>query len=249
MQIRTYHGKGTDEVQRLIWLFSRPAFAHLKTELDQLYNKKEKMVIKELTASRIKEDTKDILNILQYIENHDPFKVQSLNLVDISTGISYPNANAHKALDSGNAILKKMDGVEVKKYKFKKVDKIIQMGESDLVDKDKVVIEPIALYERALVIADISDITKKEIFEHELSLYPPSLFGGDGLLRTAEDKSNLTDNIAQLCAPESTAMDKNNLQIERTVLDMGSMLRTKVNFSKGDTYGEIIQKYVNAIQM
>ena len=155
------HGRGIDEVQRLIWLFSRPAFAHLKTELDQLYNKKEKMVIKELTASRIKEDTKDILNILQYIENHDPFKVHSLNLVDISTGISYPNANAHKALDSGNAILKKMDEVEVKKYKFKKVDKIIQMGESVLVDKDKVVIEPIALYERALVIAYISDITKK----------------------------------------------------------------------------------------
>ena len=108
------HGRGTDEVQRLIWLFSRPAFAHLKTELDQLYNQNEKMVIKELTASRIKEDTKDILNILQYIEDHDPFKVQSLNLVDISTGISYPNANAHKALDCGNAILKKMDGVEVK---------------------------------------------------------------------------------------------------------------------------------------
>ena len=95
------------------------------------------MVIKELTASKINEDTKDILNILQYIEDHDPFKFQSLNLVDISTGISYPNANAHKALDCGNAILKKMDGVEVNKYKFKKADKIIQMGERVLVVKTR----------------------------------------------------------------------------------------------------------------
>ena len=123
------------------------------------------------------------------------------------------------------------------------------MGERVLVDKEKVVIEPITLYERALVIADISDITKKQVFEHELSLYPPSLFGGNGLLRTADDKSKLTECIAKLCAPESIPNDINNLQIERTVLDMGSILRTKVNFNKGEAYSIIIQKYVNAIQM
>ena len=43
------HGRGTDKEQRLIWLFSRPAFAHLKTELEQLYKQQDKIIIKELT--------------------------------------------------------------------------------------------------------------------------------------------------------------------------------------------------------
>ena len=52
------HGRGTDEVQRLIWLYSRPAFAHLKTELVHLYNQDDKIIIKELKDSRIKLDMK-----------------------------------------------------------------------------------------------------------------------------------------------------------------------------------------------
>ena len=87
----------------------------MKTELEQLYKQEDKIILKELTESRINEDTKDILNILEYIEEHNPFNVQSEYLVDISTGISYPNANAHEAQHIGNAILKNMDGVEVNK--------------------------------------------------------------------------------------------------------------------------------------
>ena len=91
------HGRGTDDVQRLIWLFSRPAFGHLKTEHEHLYKQDDNIITKELTESRIKEDTKDILNILKYLEEHNPFNTKSKYLVDISTGISYPGANAHKA--------------------------------------------------------------------------------------------------------------------------------------------------------
>ena len=122
------------------------------------------------------------------------------------------------------------------------------MGERVLVGNEEVVIDPLVLFERALVIADISDITKKEIFETELSLYPPSLFDTNGLLRSADDKANLTDYIAVECKPQSTPEDKNNLQNERSVLDMGSLLRTKVCFKKVDTYGEIIDKYVKIVQ-
>ena len=82
------HGRETDEVQRIIWLYSRPAFAHLKTELVHLYNQDDKMIIKELTDTRSKVDTTDVLNILQYIEEHGPFKTNSSHFVDISTGIS-----------------------------------------------------------------------------------------------------------------------------------------------------------------
>ena len=36
--------------------------------------------------------------------------------------------------------------------------------------------------------------------------------------------------------------------IESSVIDMGSLLRTKIIFNKGDTYGDIIQRFVNAVQ-
>ena len=77
--------------------------------------------------------------------------------MDISSGISYPNANANKVLDIGNAILKKINGCEGNKYKFKRSDQIKQMGEKVLVDEELVTV-PLLFVERALVCADISDI-------------------------------------------------------------------------------------------
>ena len=118
------HGRGNDEVQRLTWLFSRPAFAHVKSELDKLYDHDNKMIIKDLTNSSILAYKVDVLKIVNYIEEHNPFNVTSPNLVDISTGILYPKANAHKALDIGDKILQKMNSIEVKQYKFKKADKL-----------------------------------------------------------------------------------------------------------------------------
>ena len=48
--------------------------------------------------------------------------------------------------------------------------------------------------------------------------------------------------------PLSSPDDKNKLKIESSVLDMGSLLRIKVCFKKGDTYGEMIKKYVNIVE-
>ena len=242
------HGRGTDEVQILTWLYSRPAFAQLKTELEHLFKHDSKFIIKELTDSRIKEDTKDIEKILEYFELHNPFKVESQHLVDISNGVSYSNSNAHKALDVGNAIIKKMDGVDVSLFKFKKAERIKQMGEKAMIGKEEVVIDPLLMIERALIIANNSDITKQEVFEHELSVSPPSIFDSDGQLRVADDKANLTDYIAQKCQQELSSEDDYVLQIGNTVIDMGSILRGRINFEKGETYGNIIEKYVKLVR-
>ena len=169
----------------------------MKVELDLLNNKVDKTVIKELTQVRIKEDTNAILKILKYIEEHNPFNVKNQDLVDISTGISYPKANAHKALKIGNDILEKMDGKEVRKYVFRKADKIKQMGEKVMVGKEELVIEPDPLFQRLLILANNSEIDLPYAFKHELSLYPPSLFKNNYELHYADDKANLTDHIAK----------------------------------------------------
>ena len=241
------HGRGTDEAQILTWLYSRPAFAQLKTELGQLFKHDSKFIIKELTESRIKEDTKDIENILEYFELNNPFKVESEHLVDISNGVSYSNSNAHKALDVGKDILNDMDGADVSLFKFKKANKIKQMGLKTMIGKEEVVIDPFLMIERALIITNNSDITKQKVFEHELSVSPPSIFDSDGQMRLADDKSNLTDYIAQKFQQEMSTEDNNVLNIENTVIDMGSVLRSRVRFQKGETYGNIIEKYVKIV--
>ena len=80
------------------------------------------------------------------------------------------------------------------------------------------------------------EINIDQLFEHELSVYPPSLFDKNGQLRLAEDKATLTNQIAKECKPESTPDDKDALFIEKSVLDMGSLLHTKVLWKKGDSY-------------
>ena len=78
-------------------------------------------------------------------------------MVDISTGISYLNANAPKALDFGNDV-NKMDGNDVRKCAFRKADKIKQMEEKVMVGKEELVIEPNPLFQRLLILTKNSDI-------------------------------------------------------------------------------------------
>ena len=49
------HSRGLDKLQRLMWLYSRPAFAHIKSQLNKLFNNKGTCIIKDLTDSRIKD--------------------------------------------------------------------------------------------------------------------------------------------------------------------------------------------------
>ena len=40
------HGRGLEEVQRLIWLYLRPTFAHIKSQLNNLFKSTSKDIIK-----------------------------------------------------------------------------------------------------------------------------------------------------------------------------------------------------------
>ena len=66
-----------------------------------------------------------------------------------------------------------------------------------LFGKEEIVIDPLLMIEGALIIANNSDVTKQDVFEHELSVSLPAIFDLDGKIRLADDKSNLPDYIAQ----------------------------------------------------
>ena len=104
--------------------------------------------------------------------------------------------------------------------------------------KEELFVDLQLLYQRMLILANSYGVDLVELFKHELSIYPPSLFKMNGDLRYADDKAIFTDFIANLCAPEPTSLDKDNLQFERSVIDMCSMLHAKVMWKKGDKYGK-----------
>ena len=54
--------------------------------------------------------------------------------------------------------------------------------------------------------------------------------------------------IVKTYQQESSVEDLGLVQIDKTVIDMGSVLRSRVNFEKGMTYGEIIKKYVGVVK-
>ena len=61
----------------------------------------------------------------------------------------------------------------------------------------EVLIDHLLMIEGALKIANNSDVTKQDVFEHELSVSLPAIFDLDGKIRLADDESNLPDYIAQ----------------------------------------------------
>ena len=137
---------------------------------------------------------------------------------------SYPNANAHKSLDIGNTTLMKMVDMEVSKYTFRKVERIIQIGAKIMIGKEEVVIDPQLLFQRLLIIPNSSDIVAVQLWEYELSIHPLAIITKNGLLHLVGDKANITSYLTQICEPESIPDDIDNLLFESSVLDIGSIL-------------------------
>ena len=96
-----------------------------------------------------------------------------------------------------------------------------------MIENVEVVIDRLLMIERPFIIANNSDVTKQEVFEHEFQVSPPAIFDSNGILRLADDKANLTDYIAQNVQRLSSSKDNNVLQIGKTVIDMDSILQVK----------------------
>ena len=121
------------------------------------------------------------------------------------------------------------------------------MGIKVVVGKEEVVIDPQLLFQRLLIIANSIDISSVQLWEYELSINPLAIITKNGLLRPVSNKAKLTSYLAQFCKPESIPEDEDNLLVECSVLDMGSILH-KVPWKKGDTYGQIINAYVMKVK-
>ena len=91
------------------------------------------------------------------------------------------------------------------------------MGVKTLIGKKEVAVDPLLYFERALIITNNSDLTKKEVLGFELSTSPPSIFDSEGRLRIPEDKSKLMNYIVKTFQQESSVEDVGLVQLDKTV--------------------------------
>ena len=80
---------------------------------------------REISSARQERDSIDTLEIMNYLQEHDPFKDTS-TLHNIATGVTAESpVNVHQAKQIGEAILQTMDGANICKHSFWKKDQVV----------------------------------------------------------------------------------------------------------------------------
>ena len=197
-------GRGMTEQQRLIWLLSMPACAEVNKSMQELtgvsYNTGEQN--KDITKARMARDWKDIITVLKYLQDKNPF-TSDTSLRNISTGVhAHSTVNVNYAKDVGKAILTKMEGNTAADYTFKRSDHAVTLGTKSAVKIDgvSVQIDPQLLFQRLVIAAKASD-NLEYVFKYELCSYPPALFDSAQLLREPQ-KPVLANAIWALLSPD-----------------------------------------------
>ena len=122
-------GRGMTETQRLIWVLSAPSCANINGAMQELtgvsYSTSEQH--KEASASRIDRAMHDAQELLQYLQQRNPFDTEGpQELRNIATGVTaHVSVNCDTAKAVGDKILHMMPDTKVAEFSFKKKDQAI----------------------------------------------------------------------------------------------------------------------------
>ena len=163
--------------------------------------------------------------MMAYILPRKPFD-NTKELINTHTGeVADNNVNAETAVSIGNHVLKQMKGELVSSYTFKKKESAVVMKSMSTIEieDDTVTVDPQLLCQRLLASVQgmVADVDIQMAFTYELSNYPSSLVGSDGLLR-AEDKPKLANEIWKIAGDPTNELPDN----VHYVIDGGSLLHT-----------------------
>ena len=241
-------GRGMTEVQRSQWLLSMPSCAAVNEAMQNLtdvgYHTSEQH--KESSTSRQERDKHDIIKVISYLRDRDPF-TESIPLRNIDTGVNADNnINAHNALACGQKIIDSMVGQNIFDFSFKKSMQVLTMSSktSITVEEGRLEVDPQVLFQRLTAISSresVEDIAN--IFKYELSTHPSSIFEPSGLPRAAS-KPQISDAIWSM---GDCAVSENELLDVHFVLDGGSLLQ-RIPWTKGMSFNAICQLYVEYIK-
>ena len=200
---------------------------------------------KESSQTRMVQDYKDASILVEFLLDRDPFT--SVNLINIVTGENAaPSVNVDNAKEIGESIIKVMNGKKVNEYSSKKKDQAMTLASKATVKiGDEVVsVGPQLLFQRLVFTAKGMGpyVNFEDVFSHELCSYPTALFERVNFLLPA-NKPQLSQAISKHVEQSVSGLPEE----VRCVLDGGSLSQRLPFWQKGQTYGEIIQTYVDYI--
>ena len=233
------------EIQRLVWLLSRPACSEVNLAmqdlLDILYQTSEQH--KEIPESRQEKDQADSTVLMSFLSERNPFK-DDHKLHNIVTGVVAERAvNAPDAKDVGNNIILSLHGKNIMQHSFRKKEHIVTMASQNVIKiRDAMIpLDPQLLFQR-LVTAGMRQERMGEVFTYELCSYPPSMFENRHSLLPA-DKSALAEALWKLM-PMETPLLVGDINF---VLD-GVALLHRVPWQRNSTYEEICWQYCKYVE-
>ncbi|KAG0706705.1 hypothetical protein GWK47_024292 [Chionoecetes opilio] len=150
------HGRGMDEIQRLVWTLSLPSCAEIKFTMQELagirYGTSDQH--QEATSARKERDVRDTWKLVAFLQTYDPF-TEDPSIHSISSGVTGDKkVNVDKANSIGETIIASMVGKNVHEYTFKRKDQAITLGSKVSLSKDEAVeTDPQLLFQRLCVLS------------------------------------------------------------------------------------------------
>ena len=238
-------GRGMTESVISTWIHSMHACAsihNVMTELTQNQHKTCEQHV-DLSASRLKRDTRDLAKLKDWLAKNNPFNEEEPFLKSISTGLTateYDKINCDEAEKVGKSIQRQLDEVPFLKSKIKRKDQIRTLEclkNGVQLEKESFHVDPMILFSRLLVLVERDDDMKK-CFNYELTPNPTSLFD-HGMMRKA-NKSALGKAIKQNSLPDKLPVSS------MYIIDGGALLH-KVKWPPNSTYEVIIKHYIHFV--
>ena len=149
--------KGMDELDRLIWVLSRPTCSKINSLMQNVIGVKLSTAEQhqELNNSREKRDYTDTHTLINYLRPHIPLNGGQNELKNISTGVlSVCSVNVYEAKEVGHKIIQKKSGSSIEAFTARKKDQCILMTEKSNpgANKKSVNIDPNLLFQRIIVL-------------------------------------------------------------------------------------------------
>jgi len=183
-------GRGMNDVQRAIWILSRPATSAINESMQMfcgtMYTTSEQH--KETNIATRKRDKRDTEVIIEYLYDRNPFNSEAI-LKSITSGLVSHASDADQARDIGEKVVSKMVGKTVKEFTLRMKDIVVQMNDKAgiKIDGETVKLDPQLLFQRLVSAANRStqEIQFPQLFSYELCTHPPALFETPRLMRAA----------------------------------------------------------------
>ncbi|KAK7109451.1 hypothetical protein V1264_013491 [Littorina saxatilis] len=241
-------GRGMGELQRLVWLLSMPSCAAVNQWMVSFtHGDSNTEHHKDLTEARQRKDDKDTSTIVTYVLQRNPFETEGHQLVCIATGLtSDTSANVDSAKVIGHRILQTMTGQAVSAVSFKKKEEAVTMSTKPTVKigGERVSIDPQLLFQRLLHVAG-GDLSKlQDIFQHELTALPSSLFDDSGFMRESS-KHLLAKHLWD--ASEGCKQEMLRTKDVHYILDGGSLIH-QLSWLRGTSYTHLAERYVEYVK-